>query len=248
MAPAATTAFLSAHAEVFNGKTPSSADKRTVGQPVLKIKDVSEDGKFRGEFDSFVDLCFADRYAAKRIREGDILILNAAHNADYVGSKVYRVERQVVGALATGEWLIIRPEASSLDPEYAYYWVIDGSTRYRIRQLVKGIHLYPKDVQRLGIPLPTKSDGTPDIDEQRRIAGILDKADTIRRQRQEAIRLSEEFLRSAKKLKTTPAEGQARAKALFDAVSRLVEAYTVSLQEQENLFNSLVQRAFRGEL
>lgn len=39
------------------------------------------------------------------------------------------------------------------------------------------------------IPLPT-------IPEQRRIAAILDKADAIRRKRQESIRLTEEFLRS----------------------------------------------------
>jgi len=36
----------------------------------------------------------------------------------------------------------------------------------------------------------------PPLDEQRRIAAILDKADAIRRKRQEAIRLAEEFLRS----------------------------------------------------
>jgi type I restriction enzyme S subunit len=37
---------------------------------------------------------------------------------------------------------------------------------------------------------------TPPLDEQRRIATILDKADAIRRKRQESIRLTEEFLRS----------------------------------------------------
>ena len=37
----------------------------------------------------------------------------------------------------------------------------------------------------------------PSLAEQRRIAAILDKADAIRRKRQETIRLTEEFLRSA---------------------------------------------------
>ena len=36
----------------------------------------------------------------------------------------------------------------------------------------------------------------PPLEEQRRIAAILDKADAIRRKRQESIRLTEEFLRS----------------------------------------------------
>ncbi len=37
----------------------------------------------------------------------------------------------------------------------------------------------------------------PPLAEQKRIAAILDKADAIRRKRQEAIALTEEFLRSA---------------------------------------------------
>lgn len=181
---------LSEYAAVFNGKTPANADKRASGKPVLKIKDVSEDGRFRGYFDSFVDSAFVEKHETKRVQQGDILILNAAHNADYVGSKIYRAEQGVWGALATGEWLIIRPKSDVLDPAYAYYWVVNGRTKHAIRQLVKGIHLYPKDVARLRIPLPPLS-------EQRRIAAILDKADEVRRKRQEAIRLTEELHRSA---------------------------------------------------
>ncbi len=37
----------------------------------------------------------------------------------------------------------------------------------------------------------------PPLEEQRRIAAILDKADAVRRERKEAIALTEELLRSA---------------------------------------------------
>lgn len=45
------------------------------------------------------------------------------------------------------------------------------------------------------IPIP-HTNGRPDLDEQKRIAAILDKADDIRRKRQEALRLTDDFLRS----------------------------------------------------
>lgn len=47
----------------------------------------------------------------------------------------------------------------------------------------------------LEIPLPHKN-GKPDLDEQKRIASILDKADAIRRKLQQSLRLSDDFLRS----------------------------------------------------
>lgn len=181
---------LSKVASIFNGKTPSKADQRSSGYPVLKIKDISEYRRFEGIFESFVDADFAEKFNEKKILAGDILILNAAHNADYVGTKIYKAESCVEGALATGEWMMIRTDEADLESRYAYYWFLTGQTRHEVRQLVKGIHLYPKDVARLQIPFPP-------LDEQRRIAAILDKADAVRRKRQKAIALTEELLRSA---------------------------------------------------
>src|ERR1700681_619153 len=90
-------------ADIFNGKTPSKGEQRSAGHPVLKIKDVSEFGEFRGAFTSFVDPTLAAVFTSKQVRDGDTLILNAAHTADYVGSKTYRVEPSTFGALTTGE-------------------------------------------------------------------------------------------------------------------------------------------------
>src|ERR1022692_165521 len=94
-------------ATVFNGKTPSKVDQRQAGFPVLKIKDVNEFGLFTDPFTSFVDPDFVAGLTGKLVYEGDTLVLNAAHNADYVASKSFFASGSVVGALATGEWLII---------------------------------------------------------------------------------------------------------------------------------------------
>lgn len=176
-------------ADVFNGKTPSKNEQRSEGLPILKIKDVTENGEFKGSFESFVDTVFYKRNSKKKLRQGDSLILNAAHNADYVGSKQFRACEKVDGVIATGEWLIVRPKPELADSAYVNFWLKSDEAKPRIRDLVKGIHLYPKDVVRLEISLPS-------LEEQKRIAAILDKADSIRRKRQQAIDLTDQLLRS----------------------------------------------------
>lgn len=174
------TVALGSVAEVFNGKTPSKAEKRNEGSPVLKIKDVDELGNFRG-FESFVEPALHQKYSKKSVRAGDTLVLNAAHSATHVGSKICRAPVEAIGALATGEWLMVRCTADA-DPGFVNHWMTSDLARRQIRDAVKGIHLYPKDVARFCVPLPP-------LDEQRRIAGILDAADALRRRRREALAL-----------------------------------------------------------
>ena len=176
-------------AEVFNGKTPSKNEQRNEGQPILKIKDVTENGEFKGFFESFVDTVFYERNSKKKLCQGDSLILNAAHNADYVGSKQFKACGKVDGVIATGEWLIVRSKPELADSSYVNFWLRSDKAKLRIRDLVKGIHLYPKDVARLEISLPP-------LKEQKRIAAILNKADAINRKRQQAIDLTDQLLHS----------------------------------------------------
>ncbi len=176
-------------ASIFNGKTPSKSEQRQEGHPVLKIRDVNPLGGFRGRFESFVTPEFADKFVNKQVRNGDTLILNAAHNAEYVASKIYRAQPPTFGSLATGEWLIIRPNDGVLHPDFVYHWVNSAETVHILRQLVSGIHLYPKDVARVGISIPRFS-------EQRRIAAVLDQAATLRAKRREALARLDELIQS----------------------------------------------------
>ena len=92
--------------------------------------------------------------------------------------------------MATGEWLIVRWATETVDSRFGNHWINAPATRFRIRRLVNGIHLYPKDVARLQISLPPLAD-------QQRIAGILDAADSLRAKRREALAQLDTLLQSA---------------------------------------------------
>ena len=57
----------------------------------------------------------------KIIKKGDTLILNAAHNAEYVGSKTFYVEEFPDGVISTGEWLIIRSKPNFLNTKFKHF-------------------------------------------------------------------------------------------------------------------------------
>ena len=176
-------------ADVFNGKTPSKSEQRGSGHPVLKIKDVDALGKFRGTFSGHIGADLAQKHVKQQLAGGETLVLNAAHSVTHVASKTFYADQEVAGSLATGEWLIIRWCTESVDSRFGNHWINAPDTRFRIRRLVNGIHLYPKDVARLQIPLPP-------LDEQKRIAGILDAADALRAKRREALAELDTLLQS----------------------------------------------------
>jgi type I restriction enzyme S subunit len=87
----------------------------------------------------------------------------------------------------------LRPRNGAVLPEYMLHFMKYAAER----QLFAGFtsttsiaHLTREKLATVRLPLPPLS-------EQRRIADILDKADAIRRRRQEAVNLANEFLRSA---------------------------------------------------
>jgi type I restriction enzyme S subunit len=184
------TIELGSVARVFNGKTPSRKEQRRQGHPVLKIRDVDDYGEFRNSFESFVDVQFADSFPGKLVRPNDVLLLNAAHNADYVASKMFFARGSAVGALATGEWMIIRANPDRLDPVYLSFWLQTPLVRKRIHDTVRGIHLYPNDVEDLQLTLPS-------IREQQSIAQTLSKATHQLRGCRYTLNLCEELSASA---------------------------------------------------
>ena len=137
--------------------------------------------------DYYIDKTRFEKLKTCEVRAGDILI-------SLVGTfgKVLVVPDEFEPGIINPRLVRLSLDPKTVDP---YFF-----SRYFQSPLVKlqmDIHshggtmniLNAKNIAALNIPLPP-------LEEQRRIAAILDKADALRRKRQEAIRLTEELLRS----------------------------------------------------
>ena len=94
--------------------------------------------------------------------------------------------------IGSGEWIIFRDER--FDSGFLKYFLTSDVFHRQFMNTVAGVggslvRARPAEVERIKIPLPP-------LAEQKRIAAILDKADAIRRKRQRAIQLADEFLRA----------------------------------------------------
>jgi type I restriction enzyme S subunit len=94
--------------------------------------------------------------------------------------------------IGSGEWIIFRD--ARFHPPFLKHFLMCDIFHAQFMNTVAGVggslvRARPAEVERIKIPLPP-------LAEQKRIAAILDKADAIRRKRQQAIQLADDFLRA----------------------------------------------------
>lgn len=126
------------------------------------------------------------------LRESDVLI-SSANSWNLVG-KVAQVPALSYAATAGGFIAIVRAKKGAVDPQYLYRWLAADTTQATIRKCGR----QTTNISNLSVPqflaLPFDP---PSFQEQHRIATILGTADNLRRKRQKAFRLANEFLRAA---------------------------------------------------
>ena len=116
------------------------------------------------------------------LRESDILV-STANSWNLVG-KCCWVPPLDYDATAGGFISILRAEPTKVFPRYLYYWFNSETTQRSVRHCGRATtnisNMSFERCESIMVPLPPLS-------EQKRIADILDKADAIRRKRQEGV-------------------------------------------------------------
>jgi type I restriction enzyme, S subunit len=125
----------------------------------------------------------------QQIKQHDIIMCTSSGSATVVG-KCARAEFDWQGSFGAF-CAAIRPEQKKCDPSYLNHYLRSPAfTNWSSLSAGANIkNIRKSELEDFEIPLPP-------LPEQKRIAAILDKADSIRRKRQEAVRLTEELLRS----------------------------------------------------
>ena len=139
--------------EVFNGITSKKSAYKDSGRiKVIKVKDFDEFGvSFDKNEKSWID---DELNTTKYLRYGDTLMINAAHNAGHVASKIGFLNTEPpIKSLPSGEITIFRA-SSEIIPLFLNKVLTSQMIRVELRAIVKGIHIYPKDIMRIQIPLP----------------------------------------------------------------------------------------------
>lgn len=165
------------------GKTPSRAnpDYWGLGMPWLSIADMNQ-GLLLQET--------KEEITTKAIKESNIKIVpkgTVLFSFKLSIGKIGVAQRD----LYTNEAIAALPikDEKKIITEYLIYALSQIDASKTTDRAVMGATLNKAKLEELEIPLPP-------LEEQKRIAAILDKADAIRRKRQQAIKLADEFLRA----------------------------------------------------
>ncbi|MCU8258084.1 restriction endonuclease subunit S [Vibrio vulnificus] len=161
--------------EPIMGQAPPGTECNKSGQGTIFVK--------AGEFGvKFPEVKEWTTKPLKFAKTGDTLLC-------VVGATCGKVNRAIDCSIGRSV-AAIRPNTEVLDSSYLYYFISSWSEKLRLMSQGAAQTVINKDmINSLEIPLPP-------LDEQKRIAAILDKADAIRQKRKQAIALADEFLRS----------------------------------------------------
>lgn len=172
--------------EIARGGSPRPIDDYITdaddGLNWISIKDASNSGKYI--YEAKLRIKPEGLSKTRMVNPGDFLLTNSmSFGRPYI--------MKTTGCIHDG-WLVLSGDPERVDADYFYHLFGSDLLRRRFSSLAAGAvvkNLNIGLVEGVEVPLPPLS-------EQKRIAAILDKADAVRRKRQQVIQLAGDFLRA----------------------------------------------------
>ncbi len=155
--------------------------------PFAKVGDISKVARTGNKYietaNNFVDKEDLPLLKAKTVPKGTIVFAKIgeaiSQNFRAISSKEMLIDNNTMGLV---------PNIEIIDLDYLYHFMCKLDL-YKYAGITTVPALRKSTLEEIEIPLPP-------LAEQKRIAAILDKADAIRRKRQQAIQLADDFLRA----------------------------------------------------
>ena len=177
-----------------------------LGDFLVPVRSVSPPAVFGDQNFRYLDIASVDREsraitacqdlhtndAPSRARQlvaaNDVIVSTVRPNLNTVAW----IDDHYVGAIASTGFCVLRADPQRLDTRFLFHWISSHKIVEKLVALATGAS-YPavsdKIIKSLRIDLPP-------LIEQKRIAATLDKADSIRRKRQRAVALVDDYLRA----------------------------------------------------
>jgi type I restriction enzyme, S subunit len=168
------------------GSNLKSSEYVEAGVPLIQLKNIKPN-KYLAKDLKYVTQSKADSISRHSYKAGDICIAKLGA----VGTACIIPDGSPDGVIVA-DVVRFRGDKSLVDYGYLCHYLNSEIGQRAVLKLSRGttrIRTNLTDLKKVEISLPP-------LEEQKRIAAILDKADTIRRKRQQAIKLADDFLRA----------------------------------------------------
>ncbi|WDF97738.1 restriction endonuclease subunit S [Pectobacterium carotovorum subsp. carotovorum] len=163
------------HIDILSGCAfPSSGFNSDNGVPLIRIRDI-----ISGETETYYDGDYDLKYL---IKKGDLLVgMDGDFNREYWKGSDALLNQRVCK---------ITPNSQTLDKSFLYHFLQRELDKiHAITDVVTVKHLSVKKIQNIKFELPP-------LKEQKRIATILNKSDGIHQKREQAIKMTDDYLRA----------------------------------------------------
>ncbi|MCX5880292.1 MAG: restriction endonuclease subunit S [Deltaproteobacteria bacterium] len=170
------------------GSSLKTSDYRPNGVPVLQGKNITN-SQFEWKEIRYISEEKADELKRSQVRIGDLLMIK-------IGSIGYSAYLDDLNghdfAVIPANMAKISFDTKKVNKRYAWHWLNNPPSVRKLNSLSSKTAQSALNLTKIKtFPIPL-----PPLTEQKRIAAILDKADAIRRKRQAAIKLADDFLRA----------------------------------------------------